>query len=267
MRQVWIVEALSAVSFRKSAISYKLRLSANQRRCYGRSSITMMPEGPEVRTVVDQLQGGVGMQFQGVKFLSGRYVRHGPPNGYDEFSKTLGDNSDEVKEWNTKGKFIYMILEDDNEKPNDDFQRSIWITLGMTGRFVAQSMNSLKSTEPRWAIQLRRQEKTSQIFYHDTRGFGTLKFCLSAKALQDKLKTLGPDILHASTTTEDMFVALVAAQKPELNVCKFLMNQKVCYSRHQQKPGSRFHSTSLSHLRRKLVALATTSWQKACIVQ
>jgi formamidopyrimidine-DNA glycosylase len=217
----------------------------------------MMPEGPEVRTVVDQLQGGVGMVFRGVRFLSGRYVRHGPPDGYEEFIQTLNltnEPTDIVQEWNAKGKFIYLILNDGSNPPNDDFQRSIWITLGMSGRFVAASMNQLQSTEPRWVMQLERPvgdaDKTCPIFYHDPRNFGTLKFSLSAAALRDKLKSLGPDILNVETTTEDLFVALVAAQKPELNVCKFLMNQKVrWYQASQATLVPRFPPTKLSHYR------------------
>ena len=208
-----------------------------------------MPEGPEVRTVVDQLQGGVGLAFQGIQFLSGRYVRHGPPDGYKEFLETLdldGKKSEDViEEWNAKGKFIYIVLNDGNKKPpnDDNFKRSIWITLGMSGRFVAASMNPLQSTDPRWVIQLARQQQhdnddddanddketssSCPIYYHDPRNFGTLKFSLSAAALHDKLNSLGPDILNVETTTENLFVELVAAQKPDLNVCKFLMNQKV----------------------------------------
>lgn len=188
-----------------------------------------MPEGPEVRTVVDQLQAGVGMHFHGVTFRSGRYVRHGPPDGYDDFAKTLDKEVDILREWNAKGKFIYIVLNDGNQKSRgNDFKRSIWITLGMSGRFVAETMNSQQLTEPRWTFTLAGQGgKPVNIFYHDPRNFGTLKFSLSARALDDKLLTLGPDILHPDTTTEDVFVQIVAAQKSDLNICKFLMNQKV----------------------------------------
>jgi formamidopyrimidine-DNA glycosylase len=158
----------------------------------------------------------------------------------DDGGSTM-EERDSIVEWNAKGKFIYIVLNDGKHKlmpqqqedggsdDDDDFKRSIWVTLGMSGRFVAESQQPHQTTQARWAIHLRNgnSETTSKIFYHDPRNFGTLKFCLSAKALEDKLKTLGPDILQNSTTTEDVFVALVAAQKPALNVCKFLMNQKV----------------------------------------
>jgi formamidopyrimidine-DNA glycosylase len=249
MKQLcWVADALSVVSSRSSAFGRSLQIrqtkAQQQNRMYSKSRITMMPEGPEVKTVVDQLQGGVGMEYQGVQFLSGRYIRHGTPVGYDGFCETLAPEVDEsddnieerdtIVEWNAKGKFIYIVLNDgkhelQQEEDDDDFKRSIWVTLGMSGRFVAESQQPRQTTQARWAIHLRngKSGKTSKIFYHDPRNFGTLKFCLSAKALEAKLKTLGPDILQSNTTTEDVFVALVAAQKPELNVCKFLMNQKV----------------------------------------
>src|SRR5210317_529120 len=50
---------------------------------------TMMPEGPEVRTLVDQLQPAVGMRLTDFRFLSGRYVRGARPRGFEAFAKTI----------------------------------------------------------------------------------------------------------------------------------------------------------------------------------
>ena len=77
----------------------------------------MMPEGPEVRTLVDQLQGAVGSRLLDVHFLSGRYVRHEKPDGFAAFAKTMtpynkknaAEEVDIIQEWNAKGKFIYII--------------------------------------------------------------------------------------------------------------------------------------------------------------
>ena len=95
----------------------------------------MMPEGPEVRTVVEQLQGGVGQRLLDIKFLSGRYVHNGKPDGFKEFASTMtppGEDGtsptsiDRILSWNAKGKFIYIILDDGKAKPkNTDFQRSM----------------------------------------------------------------------------------------------------------------------------------------------
>jgi formamidopyrimidine-DNA glycosylase len=104
----------------------------------------MMPEGPEVRTLVDQLQGGVGRRLLDVQFLSGRYVRNGKPDGFKEFAATMTPYSpattdteadvevDLILSWKAKGKFLYIILDDglpDRSKIGNatqhDFQRSM----------------------------------------------------------------------------------------------------------------------------------------------
>lgn len=48
-----------------------------------------MPEGPEVRSLVDELQGCVGKRLVDFKFVSGRYVDHGRPRGFDSFASTM----------------------------------------------------------------------------------------------------------------------------------------------------------------------------------
>jgi formamidopyrimidine-DNA glycosylase len=204
---------------------------------FRRSRITMMPEGPEVKTLVDQLQGGVGMLFRGIEFCSGRYVRHGPPKGYEAFLSTLDKDSDIIEEWNCKGKFIYLILNQGeirskSTRSPEDFQRSIWITLGMSGRFVSNKLLTSEKSETRWILHLADRfepANTHTILYHDPRNFGTLNFCLSAADLRTKLNSLGPDILNTASTNEELFLQIIAKQrsKNDMNICQFLMNQKV----------------------------------------
>lgn len=201
----------------------------------------MMPEGPEVRTVVDQLQGAVGKRLLDIQFLSGRYVRNGKPDGFKEFAATMTpygrsdtkESVDLIMSWRAKGKFIYIVLDKGDqltmiESMNEDFQRSIWITLGMTGKFVSEKVHAVDDAHGRWCLKLLDldSEEWHRIYYHDARNFGTLKFCLSKAELENKLKTLGPDILEYNTT-EDAFVKIIKSKSPELNICKFLMNQSV----------------------------------------
>jgi uracil-DNA glycosylase len=64
----------------------------------------------------------------------------------------------------------------------------------------------------------------SRIYYHDPRGFGTLKFCRSRAELLRKLSSLGPDLLDGATAAED-FVRAASSCRPATNVCRFLMDQ------------------------------------------
>lgn len=199
----------------------------------------MMPEGPEVRTVVDQLQGGVGKRLVDIQFLSGRYIRHGRPSGFDEFSRTMtpisswtGDAEavDLVQECNAKGKFIYFVLDDGSAVPegNEDFARSIWVTLGMSGQFLNENAHEQDPRFARWYLEVLDTDSgsTRKIYYHDQRNFGTLKFCLSEQELAMKLASLGPDMLSEATTIDD-FLERMDQTRQDLNICKFLMNQTV----------------------------------------
>ena len=99
----------------------------------------------------------------------------------------------------------------------------------MTGKFVSEDIHKSNDAHGRWYLELMdptTQEK-NRIYYHDIRNFGTLKFCLSRAELEDKLQTLGPDILKLETTSEDTFLEMWSGKNPSLNVCKFLMNQSV----------------------------------------
>jgi formamidopyrimidine-DNA glycosylase len=190
----------------------------------------MMPEGPEVRTLVDQLQPAVGKRLTDFQFLSGRYVRGARPRGFESFAKTItpiafsecsdagggnggynvvsttnhdyedgevNHNIDIIKSLNCKGKFIYMVLDEGkNAATNDkdpDYQRSIWITLGMTGRFVNEadvnkpraSNSDREGSDPRWYFETMdvSNGQKRKIYFRDARNFGCLIFSLSADEL------------------------------------------------------------------------------------
>jgi uracil-DNA glycosylase len=176
-----------------------------------------------------------------------------PPHAYQHH---YTNDIDVITEWNVKGKFMYVILNDsiqrrkqtnDNQKENDDaddddYQRSIWITLGMTGQFLNEASHLMDPSFCRWYMELMDvdtekdgNQKTSKsptpstykIYYHDQRNFGTLKFSLSRSELDDKLNSLGPDILSVDEDgfPEETFLQIVSKQRPTTNVCKFLMDQ------------------------------------------
>jgi uracil-DNA glycosylase len=306
-------------AFQKATVAASARRPPqNTQNNYHTASITMMPEGPEVRNLVDDLAPAIGKcRLIDIRFVSGRYSKTNPPDGFrsfaqtmtpfhpssttkstttatmpnqqyrDWFDKLMDDYKDEtanfhdeklhdanesactntvtanpeavdvITDWNCKGKFIYILLDRGSKKNNaglihseqavdddDDYQRSIWITLGMSGRFLSakvlqQLEASGQSTHVRWYMELynfvaatnqpmnEKQPTTSttKIYYSDPRSFGTLKFCLSRQMLSEKLHSLGPDIL--TSCTEIDFLNVMDAQKnPEKkNICKFLVDQ------------------------------------------
>ena len=141
-----------------------------------------MPEGPEVRIVTDSLAKSIaGMTIVSVEVLSGRYVRHGAPEGLEEFSSLLPVT---VSAISCKGKFIYF-------KAGNWF---IWNTLGMSGGW---SRSEQKHSRVRFTLS-----DGSKLHFNDTRNFGTLKFVKGEENLAKKLQTLGPDMLSEDVTDE-----------------------------------------------------------------
>jgi len=223
----------------------KLNLVTRKRPMYStisRTYPTMMPEGPEVRTLVDHLQPAIGKRLINFKILSGRYEKVSP-RGYAEFWNTmtpmhLPDKSvDIIKQVSCKGKFMYFILDDIRQREilDDDFLRSIWITLGMTGYFINDTVR--ENPNMRWYMEfldsvqksdgrIKNGLSSRRIYFQDPRSFGTIRFSLSRKELSEKLSSLGPDFL-GDTFPEKLFLNILSSKRPELNICKFLMDQSV----------------------------------------
>lgn len=247
--QMW--SSIAAPKFSRSSATVRIASRSLSTR---RSNIIMMPEGPEVKILIDQLQPAVGMRLVNFKFLSGRYVTHGRPNRYDEFVNTMtpytgigrhenfgAGTVDIITKLSCKGKFIYMILDqsisNNDRKVDNDYQRSVWITLGMTGQFVNEkeiemqrplaANSEVERVGPRWYFELLNPQtkESKKIYYRDARNFGTLRFCLSASELDEKLNSLGPDLLDFDHTTEDVFLAAMEKSTQTRNICKFLMDQ------------------------------------------
>lgn len=241
------VSALSSSStFTRSLQVCRSVTTSNNARPFRRTNIVMMPEGPEVRTLVDQLQPGVGLRLCDINFVSGRYTKHGKPKGFEDFKQTITNNEgcngipvDYVTSWNAKGKFIWLTLDNglgqsNTNINNADYLRSIWITLGMSGRFVSDAFNQENNDDgsthkqARWYFEFLNEDveghKLKRIYYYDTRNFGTLRFSLSKQELEAKIDSLGPDILD-DDITQEIFLKIMSRQRQTTNLCKFLMNQ------------------------------------------
>lgn len=57
-----------------------------------------MPEGPEAYFIVNSIISDyVDKKLIDIDFVSGRYIKHGPPPNYDDFKKSLPLKLKEVK--------------------------------------------------------------------------------------------------------------------------------------------------------------------------
>lgn len=167
-----------------------------------------MPEGPEVARIVDQLAANiVGRKIEKINFLSGRYVNHSAPQNVSFFLQ----NSSPIKLISCKGKFIWFEFE------GNDW--SIWNTLGMTGGW-----SKTKSDHSRVQFLLSKSGLFEEVYFNDIRNFGTLKFCQTKDELDEKISSLGFDMLRSPPDSQKFLDLLRKNKKKTLP--EFLMNQK-----------------------------------------
>jgi formamidopyrimidine-DNA glycosylase len=194
-----------------------------------------MPEINEVRRYADFLiQKLKNKNILEINILNGRYKKHKPFDKYKELINKLPIKLIDVK---TKGKFLYMILE------NNYY---IFSTLGLSGGWTYQSKQTGDQFEHPLASSYIDQKETEgylktalahlnvefktdtgSVYFYDTLSFGTMKVITDNAELEKKLKELGPDIME-STTTFDLFVERIT-KKTNLGkeIGNVLMNQKV----------------------------------------
>jgi formamidopyrimidine-DNA glycosylase len=171
-----------------------------------------MPEVCEVALTAEILNSKLkGKTFIAIEFSSGRYgAGRKKPEGFSDFQKSLPLK---VKKINSKGKFMWFELFDENN-PNADHW-FIWSTFGLTGMW---SFNPQKFE--RLEIELQSANNKFSIYYSDMRNFGTFKFSQDKDLLDKKLTELGSDILK----DEDInFSSITKYKKP---IVAILMDQK-----------------------------------------
>ena len=166
-----------------------------------------MPEGPEVRILVDQLNKVLkNKTLNEFVIKSGRYTKK-LPDGYNKFVENLPLKIEEVK---CKGKFIYFIME-------NNFY--IFNTLGMTGGWKN------KVSEKYDHIHFITNSIT--LYFNDYRNFGTFKFIDDKSKLDKKLKELGNDILSDEFTEEYCIKVFNKKINQNKTLPQVLMNQKL----------------------------------------
>lgn len=135
-----------------------------------------MPEGPEVKYLTNFLNNNTkNKKLKKITINSGRYVKHGPPKGFLNFTKELPLKINSVKCY---GKFIWWEFE------NSD--TTMWNTLGMSGWW--NYLDGEKHNNLTFKID------NENLYFNDVRNFGTFIFC-DKKSLEKKLEKFGADIL------------------------------------------------------------------------
>ena len=183
-----------------------------------------MPEGPEVRSIVDVLHS---LLTEGCKAVSLIDIRLSPKSKFnDRFpGRELLQFPLKLQLVTCKGKQIFFILQ-----AEDGLKYYLNSTLGMSGRWVLapEKHSDLVLV---WGRIHRSPKLTIKfceryLYYDDMRHFGNLSFLTEAQ-YQAKLKTLGPDLLAENVTWETWYTCLMKGTRPNHQICKVLMDQSV----------------------------------------
>ena len=171
-----------------------------------------MPEGPEVKLICEQLNSAIkNSQIIALNIIGGRYERHGPPAQWSNLVESLPIKINSVC---CKGKFIYFDLGEESNK------LYLTNTLGMSG--------SWKHEKTKHA-HLEMITDNGIVYFTDPRNFGTLKVIIDNNELQNKLASLGYDVLddneHSVKFNIEIFNKIIS-KKASMNITKFLMEQK-----------------------------------------
>ena len=166
-----------------------------------------MPEGPELKVLCDGLKNILENNIlSDIEILSGRYLLpEKKPQLLDDLISLLPLK---IKEINVKGKLLYFILENN------------WVilnTMGMSGSWT-------KVFRKHCHIEFTYND-TDKIWFCDPRRFGTIKILKDTTMLEEKLNSLGPDLLSSNIST-DYFIQRMKKHKKK-NITKVLMNQSI----------------------------------------
>jgi len=189
-----------------------------------------MPEGPEVaRMAAEVRQAYRGAVCTRVEIRSGKYTRHGAPQGFADFRKDLPLVLASVQ---VKGKFCWFSWETKQEEPLWD----TWVQFGMTGYFASQefakapiphirSSEQAQEAEPKHGHIWFYFEKHDPLIFVDSRNFGTLRFVADPDETQEYLKKkLGPDPLR-ETLTREWWDEELKDRRPTTELAVLLLDQ------------------------------------------
>jgi formamidopyrimidine-DNA glycosylase len=162
-----------------------------------------MPEVAEIALTAEILEKYLKHKnMEAFDFVAGKYQRKDPV-GYREFVKALPLRVDKI---DSHGKFMWFELS--NGKHDKWY---IWNTFGLTGMWSFFNPKYCK------AVLTFNGDKTA--YFSDMRNFGTFKFSNDRKVLDEKINSLGPDLL------KDENFHLDKIKKIKIPIVKILMDQ------------------------------------------
>ncbi len=163
-----------------------------------------MPEGPEVRQIVDKLNKKFKNKIiKNIEILGGRYSKISKEK--TNFSKLNGLKILSIKNY---GKFIYWIFYETD--------MVLFNTLGMSGWWT-------NNEEPHNNIKFIFDDNTC-IYFNDPRNFGTI-IISNKNNLDKKLKILGADIFNKEHL--NIFIDRLNKKRDDTMICNALLEQKV----------------------------------------
>jgi DNA-formamidopyrimidine glycosylase len=177
-----------------------------------------MPEGPEVKILVDKLKRKINNKTMlNIKILNGRYKKKAF-SGYQILKHLLPLK---VKEILCKGKFIYITFYDTDI--------ILYNTLGMSGTWISENKIYKQQNDGYYGkkhnnIMIVFEDIT--YYFNDMRNFGTLKVS-NKDNLFKILNKLGCDVLNINDESE-LFLKRIT-KKSNLNkyICEKLLDQTI----------------------------------------
>ena len=168
-----------------------------------------MPEGPEIKKESDFLNKYLKDKYiDSFIFFDGRYKNKKLPIGWNKFIDLLPLK---IKKVNVKGKFLWFSFYESNI--------TIWNTFGLTGYWSKNKTKYLK-----FIIKFNKNKK--KIYFNDKLGYGTIKVSFDKNTLENKLNTLGCDILDPNENSNN-FIKKIRSKKKNIEIAKILLDQKI----------------------------------------
>jgi formamidopyrimidine-DNA glycosylase len=191
-------------------------------------SIFIMPEGPEVHIIVDQL----GPKLIGRYLLSIRWdTKSKYKNGmtmYDDLSRHLPV---QIKDVTCKGKQIFFKLNSEYVVDDEQYTCNFYIncTLGMEGRWTEEPTKHCNLWFELGDVIKGENVKISvfedNLYFDDSRHFGNITI-LTESDYENKLRSIGPDLISDDIDTKEWLSKANYSRIKNKQICHYLMEQK-----------------------------------------